>query len=112
MSPSLHEFLRHILDECEFILGVCRGKTKEEVLDDATLQRAIVRSIEVIGEATKKVDSEFRNQHPQIDWKKIAGTRDKMIHHYFGIDYDIVWEIITDKIPELHYQLKEILSAK
>lgn len=109
MSPSQPDFLQHILDECNFILIVAEGKPRDSVLEDETLKRAIVRSLEIIGEATKKLDDDFRLQHPQIEWKKIAGTRDIMIHHYFGIDYDIVWSIITDKIPELQFCLEEII---
>jgi uncharacterized protein with HEPN domain len=63
-----------------------------------------------MGEATKRLDPEFKVQHPHIEWKKIASTRDVMIHDYFGIDYDIVWSIITDKLPDLEHYLKQIIS--
>lgn len=112
MSPSLLDFLRHILEECNYILSVSEGKTKDVVLNNPTLQRSVVRSLEIIGEAAKKLDEEFRNQHPHIEWKKIAGTRDMMIHHYFGIDYDIVWEIVTNKIPELQHYIQKIIEAE
>lgn len=110
MSPSLPDFLQHILDECNFILKVTNGKTRNEVIEDETLRRAVVRSLEIIGEAVKKLDDDFRSRHPQIEWIKIAGMRDVMIHHYFGIDYDIVWSVITDKIGELQFQLIEIMN--
>jgi uncharacterized protein with HEPN domain len=110
MLPSQRDFLRHIENECAFILRTCKGKSKEELIDDEILRRAIVRSIEIIGEAAKKLDDDFRSQHPEIEWKKIAGTRDIMIHHYFGIDYDIVWDIITNKIPELQELLEELIG--
>lgn len=110
MSLSQPDFLQHILDECNFILKVTHRKTSEQVVDDEILRRAVVRSLEIIGEATKKIDDDFRSQHPQIEWKKIAATRDVMIHHYFGIDYEIVWSIISDKIPELQYCLEEIIN--
>lgn len=67
--------------------------------------------MEIIGEATKKLDDDFRLKNPQIEWKKIAGTRDIMIHHYFGIDYDIVWNIITEKIPDLQFEVTRIIEA-
>ncbi len=112
MSPSLLDFLRHILDECNYILSVSNGKTQEQVLNDPTFQRSIVRSIEIIGEASKKLNEEFRNKYPQIEWKRMAKSRDKMIHHYFGIDYEIVWEIITQKIPGLQEYVQKILEKE
>ncbi len=110
MSPSLPEFLKHILEECDFILEVTQNKTSEQTFDDKTVSRAIIRSLEIIGEAAKKLDDDFRLQHPQIEWKKIAGTRDMIIHHYFGIDYDIVWNIITNKIPDLQHLITSLLE--
>lgn len=73
------------------------------------LCRAVVRSIEIIGEASKKIDDEFKSTHNHIEWKKIAGTIDKLIHDYFGIDYDIVWDIIENKIPDLDHFLKQLI---
>ena len=73
------------------------------------LCRAVVRSIEIIGEASKKIDEEFKATHIHKEWKKMAGARDKLIHDYFGIDYDIVWDIIQNKIPDLDHFLNELL---
>ena len=77
---------------------------------DEVLCRALVRSLEIIGEAAKKIDEEFKSDYPQIEWKKMAGTRDKLIHHYFGIDYDIVNDIVENKIPDMADFLREIIS--
>ncbi|WP_166233159.1 HepT-like ribonuclease domain-containing protein [Aquirufa beregesia] len=77
-------------------------------MNDDVLCRAVVRSLEIIGEATKKLDDEFKLTNNHIEWKKISGTRDKFIHDYFGIDYDIVWDIIHTKIRDLDYFLKEL----
>jgi uncharacterized protein with HEPN domain len=99
-----------MLIESEFILQHVQGKSKNEVLSDEVLCRALVRSLEVIGEAAKKIDEEFKSDNPQIEWKKMAGTRDKLIHHYFGIDYDIVFDIIEKKIPDMADFLREIIS--
>ncbi|MBK5285081.1 MAG: DUF86 domain-containing protein [Bacteroidia bacterium] len=112
MSPSLLDFLKHIEHECGFLTRVTAGKTLDEVFNDEILSKAIVRSLEIIGEAVKKLDDDFKKQHPSMEWKKIAGTRDIMIHHYFGIDYDIVWEVITEKIPPLHKYIHEIIKAE
>jgi uncharacterized protein with HEPN domain len=109
MSASNLELVRHILVETTFILQHTEQKSKEEFINDEVLCRAVVRSLEIIGEATKKLDDEFKSIHNHIEWKKIAGTRDKLIHDYFGIDYDIVWNIIETKIHDLDYFLKELL---
>ncbi|MCE4217415.1 DUF86 domain-containing protein [Pseudarcicella sp. GAP-15] len=109
MSASNLELVRHILVETTFILKHTEQKSKEEVINDEVLCRAVVRSLEIIGEATKKLDDEFKSIHNHIEWKKIAGTRDKLIHDYFGIDYDIVWNIIETKIHDLDYFLKELV---
>jgi len=101
MLASNLELLRHILDEVDFVLINTKGKTKDVVINDGILCRAIVRSLEIIGEATKKLDEEFTAAHPHIEWKKMARTRDKLIHDYFGVDYDIVWNIVETKLPEL-----------
>ena len=110
MSASNFELVRHMLIECEFILQHVQGKSKNEVLSDEVLCRALVRSLEIIGEAAKKIDEEFKLDYPQIEWKKMAGTRDKLIHHYFGIDYDIVFDIVENKIPDIADFLREIIS--
>lgn len=88
MSASNLELVRHMLIESEFILNHVQGKSKDEVLNDEVLCRALVRSLEIIGEAPKKIDDEFKAAHPPIEWRKMVGTRDKLIHDYFGIDYD------------------------
>jgi uncharacterized protein with HEPN domain len=110
MSASNIELLHHIFDETDFIIQNTLGRDKDEVLKDNILSRAIVRSLEIIGEASRKLDDEFRSNHPHIEWKKMAGTRDILIHNYFGVDYDIVWDIIENKLPDLHHFIKEILD--
>ena len=109
MSASNLELVRHIVIETTFILQHTENKTKDQVIDDEVLCRAVVRSIEIIGEASKKIEDEFKSTHNHIEWKKMAGARDKLIHDYFGIDYDIVWDIIENKIPDLDHFLKQLL---
>ncbi|HYG39117.1 MAG TPA: HepT-like ribonuclease domain-containing protein [Cytophagales bacterium] len=82
----------------------------QEIFLDETLKRAIIRSLEIIGEATKRLDTDFTAVRKHVEWKKMAATRDIMIHHYFGIDYDIVWSIITGKLPDLEYYIKQIID--
>ena len=99
MSPSLLDFLRHIESECAYLMQLMQGRDRATLLDDPTNSRAIVRSLEVIGEAVKKLPLELRTQYPQVDWADIAGMRDVLIHHYFGIDYDIVWGVLQKRSP-------------
>jgi uncharacterized protein with HEPN domain len=110
MLASNIELLKHIATETAFILKHTAGKSKENFLNDDLLCHAIVRSIEIIGEATKKVDPDFKLEYPHIEWKKMAGTRDKMNHDYFGVDLEIVWDIVENKIPDLDHFIKEIIN--
>ena|ERR1700733_508826 len=110
MSASNFELLRHIQDETNFVLKNIDNKEKDEVVNDPVLCRAIVRSLEIIGEAAKKLNDEFKAKHPHVEWKKMAGTRDRLIHDYFGVDYDIVWDIIKTKLPDLQFFVGEILK--
>lgn len=90
MSRSLIEFLRHIQVEIDFLTSQSQHLNFEAFIHDEVLIRAFTRSFEVIGEAVKNLPDEFRIQYPLVDWKGYAGLRDKLIHHYFGVDYDIV----------------------
>jgi uncharacterized protein with HEPN domain len=90
MSISSVEILRHIRDEAEFLSESTVGITVEAFVENDVLKRACVRAIEVIGEAAKKVPDDFKAAHPEIEWKKMAGMRDRLIHDYFGVDYHIV----------------------
>lgn len=86
--------------------------SQKEFINDEVLKKAFIRSIEVIGEASKHIPHNIRKKYPKIEWKAIAGTRDKLIHDYFGVDYDLVWDIIINKIPLLKtLQAKQLNRA-
>ncbi|RZL60234.1 MAG: DUF86 domain-containing protein [Pedobacter sp.] len=111
MLLSNIELLRHILDETTFILDAVEEKSDEQIVNDPILSRAIIRSLEIIGEASTKIDIDFRTLHPHIEWRKMSGTRNRLIHDYFGVDYDIVLDIIKSKLPNLQYDIAQIISS-
>jgi len=113
MSKDPVEYLRHIRDESAFILSVItEASTKEDFLANETLKRAVVRSLEIIGEATKKIPANFKVKWSSIKWKNMAGMRDRLIHDYMGVNYSIVWDVVKNKIPELHEQILEVLEKE
>lgn len=87
-------FINHILEEIEFLKKISMDLEIEDLMDDEILKRAIPRSLEIIGEAAKSISDNLKNKHPEIEWRKITGLRDKLIHAYFGIDWDIVWDVL------------------
>ena len=99
-----------MVDEINYLLDSSKEISEDRFMRDATLQRAYTRSLEIIGEAVKGLPEEFRNKYPEADWKGMTGMRDRLIHHYFGVDYEIVWDVIKNEIPKLKTQLQEILD--
>jgi len=112
MSRCPFEYLRHILDEIAYVQGVTRDITQTDFLADETLKRSVVRSIEIIGEAAKKLPSDFKDKHPDVQWKRVAGMRDRLIHGYFGVDYRIVWDVAENKLPELKQKISQMMSEE
>jgi uncharacterized protein with HEPN domain len=103
-------YLQHILDEVDFLLSGTANVSFEQFIRDPTLTRACARSLEIIGEASKNVPDGFKRLHPEVDWRRLAGMRDKIIHHYFGVNWEIVWDAIKSKLPELRAQVTPLLD--
>ena len=101
-------FISHILDSISKIEYFMYDITKEHFCDNEEKQSAVIRQIEIIGEAVKNLSTEFKKQNENIEWSKIAGTRDKIIHHYFKVDIDLVWDIIKKDIPSLKVKIQKI----
>ena len=109
MSKSATEYIRHILDEIAFLTKETSGLTEDQFMHDETRQRAFARSLEIIGEAVKHIPDEYKAHHPEINWKSFAGLRDKLIHHYFGVDYALVWDVVTHELPDFQSKLQKSL---
>lgn len=111
MSKEPIDYLKHIKEECLYILSVSGDDlSKDLFLQDETLKRAVVRSLEIIGEATKKIPTDFKEEWAFIKWKNMAGMRDRLIHDYMGINYSIVWDVMKNKIPDLYEQVNQIIG--
>jgi uncharacterized protein with HEPN domain len=110
MFPSQHEFLKHIYEECIFLVDSSEGKTLDQIADDPILSRAIIRSLEIVGEASKQIHPDFTAKHPEVEWRQMAKMRDRLIHHYFGVDYEIVFTVLQSDIPALKHALENILN--
>jgi uncharacterized protein with HEPN domain len=111
LKPST-SYLEHILLETEYLLKTSRPLNLSDFLADATLQRAFVRSLEIIGEAVKNLPEDLKAHYPDLDWRRMAGTRDRLIHGYFSVDFELVWDIVQNKIPPLHAGIQRILNKE
>lgn len=107
------DLLRHILVECDYIVSVVTpATTREQLMADETLKRAVVRSLEIIGEATKKIPADVKLKWGAISWKNMAGMRDRLVHDYMGINYRIVWDVAKNIIPEIRSQITAVIAAE
>jgi uncharacterized protein with HEPN domain len=103
------DYLNDIQEAIKRIIAYTENLTYDPFMEDLKTQDAVIRNLEVMGEATKNLSSPLRKKYPQIPWKDLAGIRDKLIHHYFGINYEIVWKIVEEQLPLLQPQIEEIL---
>ncbi len=103
-------FLQHILDSIEKIEFHTQGQTKKSFLENYTIQDAVIRRFEVIGEASKNIPSSFKNEHRQIPWAQISAMRNILIHEYFNTSLNIIWATIKIDLPKLKKSINKLLS--
>lgn len=110
MRKNFKPFLEHILDAIQNIEAYTKGFIKEDFFRNKLVQDGVVRNLEIIGEATKRLPEAITSVYPQIEWRKIAGMRDVLIHDYFGVDLEKVWGVVKNRIPELKNVVSNILK--
>ncbi|KPL01927.1 MAG: hypothetical protein AMJ73_09490 [candidate division Zixibacteria bacterium SM1_73] len=110
MPREYKAYLKDILEAVRKIKKYTENISVDDFVKDELIQDGVVRNLEIIGEAVKNLPEDIKSSKSQVEWKKIAGLRDILIHGYFGIDADIVWDVVENKIPELRQKILQILS--
>jgi uncharacterized protein with HEPN domain len=105
---DLRDYINDLIEACEDILSFTKGMSYSDFIGDKRTINAVVRSLEVIGEATKKLPTSLRDNYSDVPWKQMAGMRDKLTHAYFGIDKQMVWQAVQIDIPKILPSIKRI----
>jgi len=111
MKRIYRDYLNDILSSMEDIEEFIKGMDFEKFISDKKTINAVIRSLEIIGEAAKKVPMDIRDKYPEIPWKYMAGMRDKLIHEYHGVDLEMIWKVITEELPKLKPKFKFIIEV-
>lgn len=112
MSREYKLYLNDILDSTLKILRFTNKLTLEEFLNTEMALDAVVRNFQIIGEASQKIPQEIKSRHQSVEWGKLTSFRNVLIHEYFGMDTDILWDVIQNKLPELQKQMKDIIKKE
>ena len=112
MSRDWKFYLNDISVSCEKIMRFTEGQSLEQLIQDEKTYDAVVRNLEIIGEAAKNIPSQVRSSLPNIDWRKAAGMRDMLAHVYFGIDNDVLWDVVRNKVPRIAKEVEAFLNKE
>jgi len=110
MKRTLKDYLLDLLSAAEETQRFTKGIALEEFLQDRKTSNAVIRSLEVMGEAAKKIPEELRSRYPEIPWKRVAGMRDVLIHEYHGVELEIIWKTVREELPPLEPLLEKMLQ--
>jgi uncharacterized protein with HEPN domain len=110
LKKDLNTFIIHILESISLIESYTKQMSKEDFLKSRQVQDAVMRRLEIIGEATKNIPNSFRKDNPGIPWREIAGMRDILVHEYFGVDLELTWKTVQENLPYLKKKLTQIIS--
>jgi len=110
MKRDFKDYIQDILSSLEEVEEFTEGLNFEDFLKDRKTINAVIRSLEIIGEAAKKIPEDLRNGHPEMPWKRMTGMRDKLIHEYHGVDLEIVWTVIKEELPPLKPLIEKVLK--
>ena len=110
MPRDYKVYLQDVLEAAERVRGYITGLSLKTFSEDVKTVDAVVRNLEVIGEAIKQVPDDVRSKYTQVEWKRISGLRDILIHQYFGVDVEIIWDIVQNKLPVLETQIRQIIE--
>lgn len=110
MKRNYKMFVRDIWDSINKVEQFVEGLSFEDFVNDDKTVSAVIRKLEIIGEATKNIPSSTKQKYPQLNWRGMAGMRDKLIHNYFGVDFEILWKVIKEDIPNIKPLVKQILD--
>jgi len=109
-ARDFHDYLQDMLEATDKVASFVHGMTTEQFLEDDKTQYAVVRGLEIIGEAAKKIPESFKTENRQIPWREVAGMRDKLVHDYFGVNAEVVWKTAVEDVPKIARLLRSVLS--